>query len=86
VCKGLVVGEVAPEAAAGGPLALVEDGDRIVIDLEKRVCDLEVRRPSSMRVARAGRRRRRSSTPAGCASTSATSARSAKGGVLTGER
>jgi dihydroxy-acid dehydratase len=42
VCKGLVVGEVAPEAAAGGPLALVENGDRIVIDLEKRVCDLEV--------------------------------------------
>src|SRR5258705_8231268 len=42
VCKGLVVGEVAPEAAAGGPLALVEDGDRIVIDLGKRVCDLEV--------------------------------------------
>jgi dihydroxy-acid dehydratase len=42
VCKGLVVGEVAPEAAAGGPLALVEDGDRIVIDLEQRVCDLEV--------------------------------------------
>jgi dihydroxy-acid dehydratase len=42
VCKGLVVGEVAPEAAAGGPLALIEDGDRIVIDLEKRVCDLDV--------------------------------------------
>ena len=42
VCKGLVVGEVSPEAAAGGPLALVEDGDRITIDLERRVCDLEV--------------------------------------------
>jgi dihydroxy-acid dehydratase len=42
VCKGLVVGEVAPEAAAGGPIALVEDGDAILIDLEKRVCDLEV--------------------------------------------
>ena len=42
VCKGLVVGEVAPEAATGGPLALVEDGDSILIDLEKRVCDLEV--------------------------------------------
>ena len=37
-----MVGEVAPEAAAGGPLALVEDGDRIVIDLDQRVCDLEV--------------------------------------------
>lgn len=42
VCKGLVVGEVAPEAAAGGPLALVENGDSILIDLEKRICDLEV--------------------------------------------
>jgi dihydroxy-acid dehydratase len=42
VCKGLVVGEVSPEAAVGGPLALVEDGDPITIDLEKRVCDLEV--------------------------------------------
>jgi len=42
VCKGLVVGEVAPEAAAGGPLALVENGDTITIDLEKRVCDLDV--------------------------------------------
>ena len=42
VCKGLVVGEVSPEAAAGGPLALVENGDPILIDLEKRVCNLEV--------------------------------------------
>ncbi len=29
---GFVVGHVAPEAAAGGPIAVVEDGDRIVID------------------------------------------------------
>ena len=34
VCKGLVVAEVAPEAAVGGPLALVEDGDIITIDLD----------------------------------------------------
>jgi len=33
---------VSPEAAAGGPLALVENGDPILIDLEKRVCNLEV--------------------------------------------
>ncbi|MBA2667428.1 MAG: dihydroxy-acid dehydratase [Trueperaceae bacterium] len=31
---GLVVGHVAPEAAVGGPLALVVDGDRITIDAE----------------------------------------------------
>lgn len=58
VCKGLVVGEVAPEAAAGGPLALVENGDPILIDLEKRICDLEV--PESEMDAR----RRRWKAPA----------------------
>lgn len=42
VCKGLVVAEVAPEAARGGPLALVRDGDTITIDLDARVVDLEV--------------------------------------------
>jgi dihydroxy-acid dehydratase len=31
---GLVVGHVAPEAFLGGPIALVEDGDTIVIDIE----------------------------------------------------
>jgi dihydroxy-acid dehydratase len=42
VCKGLVVAEVAPEAAQGGPLALVHDGDTITIDLDARIVDLEV--------------------------------------------
>ena len=42
VNKGLVVGEVKPEAATGGLLALVEDGDRIVIDVAARSCDLDV--------------------------------------------
>jgi dihydroxy-acid dehydratase len=42
VNKGLVVGEVTPEAAIGGPLGLVEEGDRIVIDIERRVVDLDV--------------------------------------------
>jgi len=42
VCKGLVVAEVSPEAAMGGPLALVEDGDAITIDLDTRRLDLEV--------------------------------------------
>jgi dihydroxy-acid dehydratase len=39
---GTVVGEVTPEAALGGPLALVEDGDRIVIDVDQRAVDLDV--------------------------------------------
>jgi dihydroxy-acid dehydratase len=33
---GLVVGHVAPEAAVGGPVALLKNGDRITIDAEKR--------------------------------------------------
>ncbi|MCB9412320.1 MAG: dihydroxy-acid dehydratase [Actinobacteria bacterium] len=39
---GLCVGHVAPEAADGGPIALVHDGDRIRIDLEARTLDLLV--------------------------------------------
>ena len=42
VCKGLVVAEVAPEAAVGGPLALVEDGDIITIDLDHNRLDAHV--------------------------------------------
>jgi dihydroxy-acid dehydratase len=42
VCKGLVVAEVSPEAALGGPLALVRDGDTVIIDLDERRCDLQV--------------------------------------------
>ncbi|MDB5750973.1 MAG: ilvD4 [Ramlibacter sp.] len=42
VCKGLVVAEVAPEAALGGPLALVHDGDIVTVDLDTRRVDLDV--------------------------------------------
>jgi dihydroxy-acid dehydratase len=37
-----MVGHVAPEAAVGGPIAAVRDGDSIVIDPEKRVLDLDI--------------------------------------------
>jgi dihydroxy-acid dehydratase len=40
--KGLTVAEVSPEAAVGGPLSLVENGDRIVIDADARTLDLDV--------------------------------------------
>lgn len=40
--KGLTVAEVSPEAAIGGPLSLVENGDTIIIDVEKRQLDLDV--------------------------------------------
>jgi len=42
VNKGIVVGEVSPEAAKGGPLALVRDGDMIRIDVPGRTADLDV--------------------------------------------
>lgn len=40
--RGLCIGHVAPEAAAGGPIALVEDGDPIAIDVGARTLDLDV--------------------------------------------
>ncbi len=40
--KGLTVAEVSPEAAVGGPLSLVENGDRIHIDVDRHILDLDV--------------------------------------------
>jgi dihydroxy-acid dehydratase len=39
---GLMAGHVAPEAAIGGPIAAVRDGDTIVFDIQKRRLDLEI--------------------------------------------
>ena len=39
---GMVVGHVAPEAQVGGPIALVQEGDSITIDAEKRLLQLNV--------------------------------------------
>lgn len=39
---GISIGHVCPEAAVGGPIALVHNGDRIVIDLVARLLDLDV--------------------------------------------
>jgi dihydroxy-acid dehydratase len=39
---GLMIGHVAPEAALGGPIALVEEGDEIVIDVDRKAMDLVV--------------------------------------------
>jgi dihydroxy-acid dehydratase len=52
--KGIMVAEVSPESAVGGPLALVENGDRIRIDVDARTLDIDV--PD---VELAGRRARR---------------------------
>ncbi|HEY8195723.1 MAG TPA: dihydroxy-acid dehydratase, partial [Gemmatimonadales bacterium] len=39
---GMVVGHVSPEAAAGGAIALVQEGDRITIDAGRRLLQLEI--------------------------------------------
>jgi dihydroxy-acid dehydratase len=39
---GLMVGHVAPEAARGGPIAALADGDVVVFDIEKRRLDVEL--------------------------------------------
>ncbi len=40
--RGAAIGHVSPEAADGGPIGLVRDGDRIAIDIPGRKIDLEV--------------------------------------------
>lgn len=40
--RGLCIGHVSPEAAEGGPIAFVKNGDRIEIDLDKKSIDLIV--------------------------------------------
>ena len=57
---GLMVGHIAPEAARGGPIAAVRDGDTIVLDVERRRLDLE-------HLRRGARRRGWPSGPAGAA-------------------
>jgi len=40
--SGLSIGHVSPEAAAGGPIALIRDGDRVTIDIPSRTVTLDV--------------------------------------------
>jgi dihydroxy-acid dehydratase len=39
---GLMVGHVSPEAARGGPIAALVDGDMVVLDVEARVLSVEL--------------------------------------------
>jgi dihydroxy-acid dehydratase len=40
--RGLMIGHVAPEAAVGGPIAAIRDGDMLIIDIDGRRLDTEV--------------------------------------------
>jgi dihydroxy-acid dehydratase len=42
VSHGILIGHISPEAARGGPIAAVQEGDTIVIDPKKRTLTLEV--------------------------------------------
>ena len=54
---GFVVGHITPEAAVGGPIALLEDGDTIVIDAQSKQINVDVEE------AEMGRRRERWQRP-----------------------
>ena len=61
VSHGILIGHISPEAARGGPIAAVRDGDTIVIDPGARTLNLEVsdeelaRRMAGWRRSRSGR-------------------------------
>ena len=40
--RGLMVGHVAPEAAVGGPIGIIEEGDTIVLDIPSRTLSLDI--------------------------------------------
>ena len=39
---GMVVGHVAPEAAVGGPIGLLQEGDRVTIDADRQRLDVQL--------------------------------------------
>ena len=40
--RGPCIGHISPEAAAGGPIAAVEDGDKIIIDIPNRRLEIDL--------------------------------------------
>ena len=80
---GLMLGHIAPEAALGGPIAIVEEGDEIVIDVDRKALDLHVSRPTRSSAGwRPGRRARRT-TPTGVLAKYAALVGSASAGAVT---
>ena len=69
---GTIVLHVAPEAAVGGPLALVRDGDRIRLSVKERRLDLLV---DEAELARAPQGRKAGAGRDACAATTSCSAR-----------
>ena len=82
---GFVVGHVSPEAAVGGPIALLRDGDRITIDAERRTIDVELP-PSELELRRSAWRAPASTAPVGVLSKYAQLVSSASLGAVTTRR
>ena len=80
---GFVVGHVTPEAAVGGPIAIVEDGDPIVIDAVRKTIDLGVSAGDDRPAACARGRRRRGRPSAACSRSTRDLVSSASLGAVT---
>ena len=72
--RGPCVGHVSPEAAGGGPIALIRDGDEIELDVPARKLNVRLPPRSSRSAGSAGSRPRRGSSPAGWRATPSSSA------------
>lgn len=79
---GFVVGHVTPEAAVGGPIALIEDGDTITIDAQLRRVDLTIS-DSELAQRRARWKRPASSVSRGTLAKYRSEVRSASEGAVT---
>lgn len=79
---GFVVGHISPEAAVGGPLALLQDGDTLHIDAEKKQINVEVD-DATLTARRAAWQRPRSSVSAGALAKYRAEVSSASEGAVT---
>ncbi|HET9389354.1 MAG TPA: dihydroxy-acid dehydratase [Steroidobacteraceae bacterium] len=79
---GFVVGHISPEAAVGGPIALLRNGDRITIDATRRVIDVALT-PAELRRRRAAWKPRKPYATAGVLAKYARLVGSASAGAVT---
>lgn len=79
---GFVVGHISPEAAVGGPIALLRNGDRMTIDATRRVIDVALT-PAELRRRRAAWKPRKPYVTAGVLAKYARLVGSASAGAVT---
>ncbi len=79
---GFVVGHISPEAAVGGPIALIEEGDKITIDAEAKQINVDVN-DDDMQARRANWRRPPSAVKRGALAKYRAEVASASDGAVT---